>query len=266
MKYLFIFLFCGGLCTSVQAQSPKDTVLVVDKETVELLQLLHPRFFYSPDSSVFASNLQKYLLQDMILCEEQRATLEKDSALNQRYARFMELAALHFWANEIRKNSVKQEPGETEIRQYYEAHRENFRTPYVFTFYQAWTPGEAAGSDEAVKELQRRLKLWKQGNPDAGKMQLGQTALNLEQRVGISTDNPLYPLLLKTGLMEVSEPFTVGTHTVYIALTERSGGEVMPYESVRENCRQQVLNLKMAEQEQNMRIQMERITLINNVK
>jgi|GEM_PF-1421035 len=266
MKYLLTLFFCGSLCASVHAQQAEDTVLVVDKETVELLQLLHPRFFYSPDSSVFAANLQKYLLQDMVLCEEQRAGMEKDPALNERYTRFMELAALYFWGSEIRKNSVEQEIEEAEIKQYYEAHKDNFRTPYVFTFYQAWAPKESAGDAGTVKELQRRIRLWKQGDPDKSKMLLGQTALNLEERIQMNTDNPLYAVMLQSTLLQVSDAHNIGTHKVYIALTERSGGDIMPYESVRENCRQELINRKTAEREKNMRIQMERITIINNVK
>jgi len=265
MKYLLMLLLGGGLCTGMHAQ-PGDTVLVVDRETVELMQLLHPRFFYSPDSSVFTANMQKYLLKDMVLCEEQRAGLEKDSALHKRYTKFMELAALYFWGNEIRKNSVQQEISEAEIQQFYEAHKEHFRTPYVFTFYQAWTPKEVTGDAAAIRELQRRIKLWKQGNPDKNKIQLEQTALNLEERIAMSADNPLYAALVKTPLMQVSEPLNLGMHTVYLALTERSGGEIMPYESVRESCRQKLLDRKAAEREQDMRIQMERITIIDNVK
>lgn len=216
-------------------------VVTVNSSLLDNIQLLHPSFFYSDDSAVLRKNLEKNYLSYKVRSQDPvRNELEQDSAVMRQRREFLKMADELFWATIIEQRGAESQDTLTEVQimAYYDTHKSEYLEPLSFTYWQAWVQSD----DTAVLEQARLKMLELAGAQNAQKYMGEQYAINLEPDQELPTDHPLFGLLQSAAIQKVSGPVRVDSTFVMVYLTERSGGSPLPFEQVRDRCRQALDN------------------------
>lgn len=249
-KLIVIFLLSSSFLSFSQTTDTTKRTIIVDENLIDLIQLLHPEFFYSSDSVVFRKNLEKHFINEMYSANKAiELDLKNDSVLLANKDIFLELAENMYWASVINKtNTIEQEITDEECHKYYIENKDSFITTYVFDYWQAWIRDSEEEKD-ALKQLNKLSKL--DVNENQGKLKISDAsyAINIEFDREILANHDYYSQLLATNLNTISKAIIIGESTVYLIPVKKSGGKLMDFESVKEICRQNLMNIKQKELE-----------------
>lgn len=250
MKKLAITLaFLSGITTCLFAQTSDSITtreIVVDKNMLDLIQLLHPEFYYSPDSAIFNKNLEKHLLNEMYLSNKAtELNLINDSTLVANKDIFLDLAENLYWSSIVNKTNIEvPEITEEECLLYYNENQDKFMIPYIFDFWQTWI---LSPEDEkaAVKRLKSMAKSDKIEEIEKPKFSDASFTINFEYDRELQKSHDLYSQLVSTEINKVSEVIKIGEASIYVIPTKKVGGTPMDFEDVKHICLQHLIAIKL---------------------
>jgi len=231
------------LPVAISAQTVSPQTVVVNDELLRHVQMLNPAFHYSPESVILTGSLRKHLLVHLLNADSPEAdSLRNLPEFASQRDRYLQLADAVFWSSLVAALPEKGRiPAEKEVQDFYHRNKEQFREPYRFSYWQAFieTPSPAI-TDNAKKELQRLAAEARSGE-SRPKVSGEGFMVNHEAGLRLGADHPLFDELAAAVVGNVVGPVAVGSSLVYLMLTGRTGGDISPYEQVREACLQGLL-------------------------
>lgn len=234
-----------------------DTVpkkqIYIDKDYLAIIQMLSPEFFYTTDSLVFSKNIQKYLLEPFIVSENNfKKAIAKDSSVLIKRDKFLELAEALFWQRLLSVHIMDSITAlsDTQIKDYYDKNQDAFKTPLKFSFWQLWiTEDREDLQKKAVLKLKEFTKILPDENKRYPKYSENGFSINFEMETEVSKNNNLYDFLVSSKLMEISGPYKIGKSTIYLFTKSKIGGDLIPFDQVKNICKNALLNQKLIEYE-----------------
>ena len=245
IKIVTLSLFVLG-CTILKAQNT-DSIqkinICIDENMAGLIQLLYPEFYYSDIPEILNANLKKNLLEykyisNFIISD----SLKNDSTLVANRNIFLELAVEYYWAS-IYKFEVSFT--DDEILNYYQNNQNKFTTPLIFDYWQVWF-SNPEDEKEAKKELNNFLKMDPQIAKET-KMAKKSFTINFEYDMRISESSDLFKSLNSTPLNKISDVTMINDSYIIVVPTQKIGGEIIPFEKVKEQCKSELINTKYLE-------------------
>ena len=247
---VFLILVLGSSFAFPQA---RDTMqqknIYIDRNFIDVLQLLHPGFYYSKDTSVFMANLDKYLLEEMYLSDK----LLKDSMLLDSVSLanrdvFLGIAENMYWAYVAERNAdnIDRNVTEQECLHYYEEHKDELTDPYTFDYWQAWID-DKEGVQKAKKELKDLASRSYDDNGPKPKFSGENFHINYENDRSSFVSRELYDELKKTNLYELSGPVKINESIIYIIPVRKEGGNILPFDKVKDVCKQKIIDRRYNE-------------------
>jgi len=236
-----------------QNENKNKEIITVDKSLIDNIQLLHPDFFFSPDSLILNNNLMKYYINEKISGDDPlKSKLINDTIIIKKRDLFLKMAEDLYWHNMLinERNKLQVTVSENELLTYYKNNLDKFKKPYTFSFWQAWVTTDDEEIIDLVKsKLQKMSKVLPKPEDEISKYSEESFAINFEFPCQFSMEYPLYPHLISSKINEIAGPFSVETSTVFIVMKERSGGETQPFDEAKMQCELELKQKKIEEEE-----------------
>lgn len=239
---LFVIVFFYQAIVFAQSvDTIEKKIIYVDRDFVELLQLLRPDFHYVEDSAQFMTSLDKFVLDNM-LAENKifKDSLTVDSVLLRKRDLFLMLAESLYWAYIVEQNKSDLYVSDEACLSYYSRHENEFVEPYVFDYWQVWIY-DTAKTSNALQKLEEFASAMESTEEKHKKYADSAFRLNFEYDRQTFTTKEFYQTLINTPLGTVSDPILVNSKIVYIIPIRKQGGEILPFSSVKEQCRQMII-------------------------
>lgn len=261
MKKLAIILALGIGSIFVSYTQHSDTLLI-NKERIGLIQMLQPAFHYVENEELFTTLIHKYWAIPYVQYLENGG--KKIQWSTEKKSFYMQMAELYFELNNSPKTA--EELDEKEVKKYYEVNKSTFTNPYLYSFYQSWVPIQSLKDTVGVKqELKKRLNQFKSGEKNFDKIRIGESGLNFESELEISKNWDIFPLLNTGKELNVIGPLKLKHSYVYAVITEKKGGEIKPFEEVRQKCITEIQNKKQQQEQAKLQKKLEQILIIHSV-
>ena len=104
-----------------QNENKNKEIITVDKSLIDNIQLLHPDFFFSPDSLILNNNLMKYYINEKISGDDPlKSKLINDTIIIKKRDLFLKMAEDLYWHNMLinERNKLQVTVSENELLTY----------------------------------------------------------------------------------------------------------------------------------------------------
>ncbi len=221
----------------------------IDKDFIEALQFVYPEFAFSPDAEAFSRRIFKlYSLNRSYADEAREMGLEKDpetEAFLRKIKRIIEDAYLAGLYQNLMHQHVT--VTDEEAAEYYDKHTELFTVPGVYSFLQAriFQP-----THENIASVKEKLTMYAQMGESLDEFKMGAEgvyAITFERDRTVRSNDALYKRLHDAEPLEILGPFKSDDTAIMLVVIGKTPENVLPYEEVRERCRDDVHAEKTAE-------------------
>ena len=235
---VFHFLLLGTVIFAVAAWQGINTSgnIRITPELLQQLSATHKQLMgVAPESNQLRAMVAEYIEQELWLQEAQRLGLEQgDEIIRQRLIQKMQ------WVAEQQAGSL--DPDEAALRAYYQQYQGEFMEAENVTFHQLFFSPDRSGSGEARQRAETALSAVKQQKSvqaDRFPLFAADTVgpLTQQQALALFGNSDFSTQLFTQEPSQWSGPWQSGFGWHLLQVTERAGGQPIPFESIVEQVR-----------------------------